>query len=120
MIHFLHYFSSIHAAIAFLCGHIQMGGLCSFSCQIINHYQPKYIISFGMQKTEDCHQLPYISFEADNDATLFLKYREGKALPNAPFKLVSNNQHSCSSTEEEYSNYSQRVKIRGPYRRYSN
>ena len=72
-----------------------------------------------MHKTEDSDQLPYISFEIDLDATLFLKYREGKAQPNAPFKLVSPHPHSYSSTEEEYSNYSQRVKIRGPYRRYS-
>ena len=86
--------------------------------QYIN--QPKYIISFRMHQNQEEHQLPYFTFEVDHDAILFLKYTEGKALPNAPFKLVASNHHINSSTEEEYSNYSHRGKVRGPYRRYSN
>lgn len=57
-------------------------------------------------------------YEPMSEATLFHKYKEGKALANAPFKLCE--LHAlCPSTDEEYSPLSNKNKMRGPYRKYT-
>ena len=60
---------------------------------------------------------PFI-FEHYQAASLFRKYKEGKAPNNAPFKLFD--QHTnWISTDEECSPYSSKNKVRGPYRKYT-
>jgi hypothetical protein len=58
------------------------------------------------------------SYEQDSQATLFLKYKEGKAMPNAPFKLFES-QPTFTSTDEEYTPVQSKHRVRGPYRKYS-
>lgn len=56
--------------------------------------------------------------EEHSEASLFLKYKEGKALPNAPFKLVELN-HLSTSADEDSNLPENRHKVRGPYRKYT-
>ena len=59
-----------------------------------------------------------IPSELENDTSLFMKYKEGKALPSAPFKLFEL-QPTCSSTDEEFSAGQGKNRVRGPYRKYT-
>lgn len=53
-----------------------------------------------------------------SESTLFLKYKEGKALPNAPFKLVELLPMS-TSIDEDSSSTENKHRVRGPYRKYT-
>lgn len=59
-----------------------------------------------------------IDQQDSSDASLFLKYKEGKALPNAPFKLVEL-LHVSTSADEDSSPTENKQKARGPYRKYT-
>jgi len=51
-------------------------------------------------------------------SSIFEKYKQGSALPNAPFKLFEM-MPSFTSAEDDSSNDERNQKIRGPYRKYT-
>lgn len=59
----------------------------------------------------------YIEDTHTEQSSLFLKYKEGKALPNAPFKLFEF--HASTSADESSETEQPRKGVRGPYRKYS-
>ena len=61
--------------------------------------------------------LPFIS-EHYQGASLFRKYTEGRASSNAPFKLFEQ-QANWISTDEDCSQFSPKLRARGPYRKYT-
>ena len=68
--------------------------------------------------------MPLLSDTVYNDSSeasetaLFQKYKEGKALPNAPFKLVALMPMS-SEADDNFSYGQGKQGVRGPYRKYT-